>query len=119
LLLLALLLCLTGIGVPGALAAEILSVPSATRLRVGDQNRGYLVELACVAVEEANSASAVAWLRRQGSRGTRVNLRPLSEQDGVLVAKVQILSSGLDLGEGLVAEGLATAFPCPELSAAA
>ena len=97
-----------------ALAAEIFGVPGPTLLRVGDQNRGYLVELACLEVEEANSQQAVEWLRRHGSRGTKVNLRPVSEHDGRLVANVKILNSGLDLGEGLVAEGLATAMPCPE-----
>ena len=97
-----------------ALAAEIFGVPGPTLLRVGDQNRGYVVELACLEVEDANSQQAVEWLRRHGSRGTKVNLRPVSEHDGRLVANVKILNSGLDLGEGLVAEGLATAMPCPE-----
>lgn len=114
LLLLALMVGSMGIGVPSVLAAEILGVPSPTRLRVGDQNRGYLVELACVSVAEANSPAALEWLRRQASRGTRVNLRPLGEHDGVLVAQVRILSSGLDLGEGLVARGWAVATPCLE-----
>jgi len=119
LLMLALALGFTGIGVPSALAAEILAVPSPTRLRVGDQNRGYLVELACIAVEDADGQAALEWLRGQGTRGTRVNLRPRGEHDGVLVANVRILSSGLDLGEGLVARGLATALPCPDANAEA
>jgi hypothetical protein len=105
---------------PGeARAAEIFGVPGPTLLRVGDQNRGYLVELACLAVEEANSQEAVAWLRRHGPRGTKVNLRPVSEHDGLLVAQVRVLTSGLDLGEGLVAEGWATAVPCPEATGGA
>ena len=119
LLMLALALGFTGVGVPSAQAAEILGVPSPTRLRVGDQNRGYLVELACIAVEDADGQAALEWLRGQGSRGTRVNLRPRGEHDGVLVANVRILSSGLDLGEGLVARGLATALPCPDANAEA
>jgi hypothetical protein len=119
LLMLALAMGFTGIGVPSAQAAEILAVPSPTRLRVGDQNRGYLVELACIAVEDADGQAALEWLRGQGSRGTRVNLRPRGEHDGVLVANVRILSSGLDLGEGLVARGLATALPCPDANAEA
>jgi hypothetical protein len=114
LLVLCLALGFAGIGVPSALAAEILGIPTPTRLRVGDQNRGYLVDLACIAVEDTDSQAALEWLRGQGSRGTRVNLRPLGTHDGVLVANVRILSSGLDLGEGLVAQGLATALPCPE-----
>ncbi|MEB3318686.1 MAG: hypothetical protein VKO39_11180 [Cyanobacteriota bacterium] len=116
---LALALGCTGIGVPRALAAEIFSIPSPTRLRVGDQNRGYLVELACIAVADVDRQAALDWLRGQGSRGTRVNLRPVGEQDGVLVAKVRILSSGLDLGEGLVTRGLASPIPCLDSNAEA
>jgi hypothetical protein len=115
LLTLALWIGCTAVWAPDrALAAEIFAVPGPTLLRVGDQNRGYLVELACLEVEDANSQQAVEWLRRHGSRGTKVNLRPVGKHDGLLVANVRILNSGLDLGEGLVAEGLATAMPCPE-----
>ncbi|MFN9644143.1 MAG: hypothetical protein ACK6BG_03220 [Cyanobacteriota bacterium] len=109
---LALGLGLPGLSLPRAEAAEILGVPSATRLRVGDQNRGYVVDLACVTVADAESQPAREWMRRHGTRGTRVNLRPVGEHDGVLVARVRVLASGLDLGEGLVAEGLAEAVPC-------
>ncbi|MFN9621884.1 MAG: nuclease [Cyanobacteriota bacterium] len=101
-----------GFSLPRAEAAEILGVPSPTRVRVGDQNRGYLVDLACITVAEADRQPALEWLRRHGTRGTRVNLRPVGEHDGVLVARVQVLASGLDLGEGLVAEGLAATSPC-------
>jgi hypothetical protein len=101
-----------GLTVPRAMAAEILSIRGATLLRVGDQNRSTTVELACVSVSEADSAEAVAWLRRRSPRGTKVNLRPVSQRDGLLVANVRVLKSGLDLGDGLVAEGLATALPC-------
>lgn len=115
LLTLALIIGCSALWAPGrAMAAEIFAVPGPTLLRVGDQNRGYLVELACLEVEEANSQQAVNWLRRHGSRGTKVNLRPVGEHDGLLVANVRVLNSGLDLGEGLVAQGLATALPCPE-----
>ncbi len=114
-----LLILATVLGVPGftlspAEAADILGIPSPTRLRVGDQNRGYLVDLACVTVAEADRQAALEWMRRHGARGTRVNLRPVAEHDGVLVARVKVLSSNLDLGEGLVAEGLATVLPCAE-----
>ncbi|MFM7237424.1 MAG: hypothetical protein ACKOYK_11785 [Cyanobium sp.] len=97
---------------PPAMAAEILSIRNATLLQIGDQNRSYGVRLACVAVDEASSKEALGWLQKHGSRGTRVNLRPIGDQDGLLLARVSILRSGLDLGEGLVANGLATAVPC-------
>ncbi len=107
------------LGLPGILmdraeAAEILGVPGPTRLRVGDQNRGYLVDLACVSVAEADRQPALEWIRRHGPRGTRVNLRPMGQRDGVLLASIRVLNTDLDLGEGLVAEGLATLIPCPE-----
>lgn len=94
------------------MAAEILSIRNATLLQIGDQNRSYGVRLACVAVDEASSKEALRWLQKHGSRGTRVNLRPIGDQDGLLLARVSILRTGLDLGEGLVADGLATAVPC-------
>ncbi len=112
--LLALVLGIPGLSPPRAEAAEIRTVPSPTRLRVGDQNRVYLVDLACVTVADADQEAALDWLRRHGTRGTRVNLRPVGEHDGVLVAKVRVLASGLDLGEGLVAEGLAATAPCSD-----
>lgn len=113
-LLACLVIGVQSVAVSTAAAAEILAVPSPTRLRVGDQNRGYLVDLACIAVTEANRQPALAWVRQHGPRGTRVNLRPVGERDGVLVASVQVLSNGLDLGESLVEQGLATITPCPE-----
>ncbi|MFM1798677.1 MAG: hypothetical protein RLZZ117_955 [Cyanobacteriota bacterium] len=114
LVLLGSLLGIPGIEVPEATAAEIQAVSGPTRLRVGDQNRSYLVDLACVSVAEADRQSAMEWIRRHGSRGTRVNLRPLGQEEGVLIAAVRVLSNGLDLGEGLVAQGLATPSPCPD-----
>lgn len=94
------------------MAAEILSIRSATLLQIGDQNRSYQVRLACLEVEDSNSHEALMWLQRHGNRGTKVNLRPVSQLNGVLVAKVSVLKSGLDLGDAMVAEGLASPSPC-------
>ena len=115
-LLLPLLIC-NGIG-GAAQAAEVLQVRSGTLLQVGDHNRTYSVELACLAVAPDQQPAAAAWLRQQLPRRTRVNLRPLGSRDGLLLARVQRLESGeaapLDLGAGLVDAGLAAALPhCP------
>lgn len=99
-------------GVPRAMAAEILSIRSATLLQVGDQNRSYGVQLACVEVSEAQSQEALSWLQQHGARGTKVNLRPISNREGRLVAKVSVLKTGLDLGDTMVNLGLATLVPC-------
>ena len=94
-----------------AMAAEVLQVRSARLLQVGDHNRTYSVQLACLAIAPENEVAATAWLRRELPRRTRVNLRPLGNQNGTLQARVQRLGSGegtsLDLGDGLIAAWLA------------
>ena len=100
--LLTLLIWLT----PGAAAAaEVLVVRSATLLQVGDSNRTYTVELACLAVAPEQQQQALAWMRRELPRRSRVNLRPLGSHDGILLAKVQKLGSATDLASGLIAAG--------------
>lgn len=95
--------------------AEVLQVRSATLLQVGDHNRNYSVELACLSLPPEGEAAAVAWMRQQLPRRTRVNLKPAGSHDGILMARVQRIEAGdatpLDLGDGLVAAGLASALP--------
>ena len=103
--LLALFILLT----PGAAAAaEVLAVRSATLLQVGDSNRTYTVELACLAVAPEQQQQALAWMRRELPRRSRVNLRPLGSHDGILLARVQKLGSATDLASGLIAAGQAS-----------
>jgi endonuclease YncB( thermonuclease family) len=53
-------------------------------------------------------------LRQRLPRHSKVQLRPLGEREGHLLARVEPLGAGVpgDLAEGLVAAGLATAIPC-------
>jgi cell division inhibitor SulA len=90
-------------------AAEVLQVRTSTLLQVGDSNRNYSVELACVAVSTDQEQPAVGWLRQQLPRRSRVNLRPMGTRDGVLLARVQKLGDANDLSSGLIAAGLAVA----------
>jgi hypothetical protein len=113
--LLLMLLLWTGVvcfSVVPAMAAEILSVRSATLLQIGDQNRSYGIQLACIVVSDSRQKESLDWLRRHGPRGTKVNLRPIGEHDGMLVAQVRVLKTGEDLGEAMVAQGLASSIPC-------
>ena len=111
-LLLGLALLVPGILVaPGiAAAAEVLQVRTATLLQVGDSNRSYSVELACVAVDPHQQQPAIDWLRQQLPRRSRVNLRPMGNHDGILLARVQKLGDANDLGTGLIAAGLASSL---------
>ena len=100
-----LVVALTSLVVLPAEAAEVLQVRSATLLQVGDQNRSYGVELACIALPEAQQAAATTWLRRELPRRTRVNLRPQGSDQGVLLARVVRLDRGSDLSSDLVDAG--------------
>lgn len=109
LLVLTLLLALP----PAAAAAEVLQVSGPSRLQLGDRNRGYTVELPCLEVPSDQAGAATAWLRAQLPRHSRVNLRPMGERDGTLLARVLRLEGSLDVGEGLIAAGLAQPRECP------
>jgi hypothetical protein len=124
-LLISLMLCLAW---PApANAAEVLQVRNSHLLQVGDRNRNYTVELVCYSVDPQREEAATAWLRQQLPRRTRINLRPLGDHEGRLQARVNRLEARLDtpadLGEGLIAAGLARASDCsrttePSLTAA-
>jgi hypothetical protein len=66
-------------------------------------------------VDADQAAAATRWLRQRAPRGTRVNLRPLGQRDGLLLARVRTMAGRnqpiVDLGEALVAEGLASPLP--------
>jgi endonuclease YncB( thermonuclease family) len=82
-------------------------------LQVGDGNRSYSVQLACIVVDPDREAEAVSWLRRELPRRSRVNLRPMGESEGTLLARVSRLPSGDDMATGLIDAGLARAEACP------
>ena len=99
---------------PGAAAAaEVYQVRSGTLLQVGDGNRSYPVELACMALAPGQESEAISWLRQALPRRTRVNLRPMGQRDGTLLARVSLLAGGDDIAAGLIEAGLARAEPCP------
>jgi endonuclease YncB( thermonuclease family) len=99
-----------------AAAAEVLQVPSPTVVIVGDRNRSYAVELACVAIPPGQQQEALNWLKQALPRHSAVNLRPTASKDGQLKAHLSTLTTksepGLDVGAAMVAAGLATALPC-------
>ena len=90
-----------------AVAAEVLQVRTASLLQVGDGNRTYTVQLACIDIEPDAESAAVGWLREQLPRRRRVNLRPVGRSEGQLLARVTPLGDEQDLSTGLVAAGLA------------
>lgn len=95
------------VGVPIAGAADVLQVRNGTLLQVGDGNRNYEVEMACIHVQPEQQEAAQAWLRQQLPRRTAVNLRPLGQEQGRLQARVRRIDSSDYLETGLMAAGLA------------
>ena len=100
------------VAVSPAAAAEVLQVRTASLLQVGDGNRTYTVQLACINVEPEGESAAVDWLRQELPRRRRVNLRPVGRNDGQLLARVTPIGDELDLSSRLVTAGLA-ADSCP------
>ena len=95
-------------------AAEVLQVRGPALLQLGDGNRSYAVQLACVQVPPDSQLQAKAWLRKQLPRHSRVNLRPLGQREGVLLARISRLDGGApqDLGDAMINAGLAEPQPC-------
>lgn len=95
-------------------AAEVQQVRGPSLLQLGDGNRSYAVELACIHVPPDSQQQATAWLRQQLPRHARVNLRPLGQRQGVLLAKISRLDGGAprDLAEAMISAGLADPQPC-------
>ncbi|MEB3320367.1 MAG: hypothetical protein VKI63_05460 [Cyanobium sp.] len=122
-LLLAGLLLLPGLFLSApAAAAEIRQIRTSTLLQVGDSNRSYSVRLACIEPLQGRELEAMAWLRSQAPRGARVNLRPLGEQQGELLARVSVIgrsrsTAPVDLAAGLLEQGLARPAAAGDLAA--
>ncbi len=84
-----------------ALSAEVLQIRSSTLLQIGDQNRTYTVQLACVEVSPLKEKDAINWIKSEVPRRKKVNLRPYGSNDGVLLARVFPIGENLDLSQGL------------------
>ena len=91
---------------PQAIAAEVLQVRSSSLLQIGDRNRNYTVQLACLEVNPSDEQAAVDWLKQALPRRRRVNLRPEGSMGGALIARVTPLGEDQDLSAGLASAGL-------------
>ena len=88
-------------------AAEILQVTSSSVLLIGDNNRTYTVQIACMEISPDLEERSIEWLKKQLPRHTKVNLKPKGSIDGVLVAKIIPINSSVDITEKYINEGLA------------
>ena len=94
----------------GVLSAEVLQVTSSSVLQIGDHNRNYKVRIACINVDDSKGQEAIAWLKSELPRHTKVNFFPKGSEDGMLLARVIALKSGKDLASGMVELGYANSI---------
>ena len=90
-----------------AAAAQVLQVRSSSVLQIGDSNRSYTVQLACIEADPNYQEEGKIWLKEEMPRGLKVNLRPEGVKDGVLIAKVKLIGKNIDLSDELVEKGFA------------
>lgn len=103
-------LCLLlGWQVSAAQAAQVLTIPSADVLRIGDSNRSLTLRLACIQIPPEQASAARALVQSALPRRTRVNLR-LTGQDKQpprYVGEVVRVSDSLQINQWLLEQGLA------------
>jgi endonuclease YncB( thermonuclease family) len=100
---------LLGLPIPPAQAAEVLTIPSAEVLRIGDSNRSLSLRLACIQVPAEQSRQARAELQTALPRRTRVNLRLTGQEQEPprYLGEVMRVSDGLKVNQWLLEQGLA------------
>ena len=86
-------------------AAEVLQVRSSSLLEIGDQNRGYTIKLSCLSSFPEKEEEAKKFLKSLLPRGQKVNFKPRSSNDGMLIASVSKIDSSDDLTEELIRAG--------------
>ncbi len=86
-------------------AAEVLQVSSSNVLLIGENNRTFTVKIYCAEVSTDSEGNAISWLRNQLPRHTKVNLKPKGLLDGILVARVIPVETGIDITESFVNKG--------------
>ena len=93
-----------------ALPAEVLQISSSSVIQIGDNNRNYKIRIACINVKESNGKDAIAWLKSELPRHTKVNFFPKGSENGILIARVTSLNSGKDLASQMIELGYANSI---------
>tara|TARA_Y100001968_G_C19386364_1_gene733071 strand:- start:957 stop:1274 length:318 start_codon:yes stop_codon:yes gene_type:complete len=88
-----------------AFSAEILQIKGSNQILLGDQNRNYTVKLACIDIDSSSEMQAREWLKLNLPRKKPVNIRPISSDQGVLVARIIPFGSNMDVSEQMVKKG--------------
>ena len=90
-----------------AYSAEILQINNSKNVLVGDQNRNLTIRLSCVDVNDNDELKAIALLKKEFPRGSKVKIKPFGIKDNVLIAKVFNLRGNKEMSELLISKKLA------------
>ena len=89
-----------------AYSAEILQINSSKIVLVGDQNRNLTIRLSCVDVNDNDELKAMALLKKDFPRGSKVKIKPFGYKDNLLIAKVFNLNGTKEMTDLLMAKNL-------------
>ncbi|WP_320664151.1 nuclease [Prochlorococcus sp. MIT 1223] len=90
------------------IAAEVLNISNSTTLLIGDHNRNYTVQIACLAVDPSQEKTVIGFLEASLPRHSKINLKPKGSDDGVLISNIIKIGPDLDIAEEIVSRGLAS-----------
>lgn len=89
-----------------AYSAEILQINSSKTVLVGDQNRNLTIRLSCVDVNDNDELKAMALLKKEFPRGSKVKIKPFGYKDNLLIAKVFNINGTKEMSDLLIAKNL-------------
>ena len=87
-------------------AAEILQIKNANTLLVGDNNRTYTIRISCLDFESENKESIYELIKNELPRHSRINIRPIGSEEGILLAKVFSIGSKTEISHIIEGKGL-------------
>ena len=89
-----------------AYSAEILQINSSKTVLVGDQNRNLTIRLSCVDVNDNDELKAMALLKKEFPRGSKVKIKPFGYKDHLLIAKVFNINGTKEMSDLLINKNL-------------
>ena len=88
--------------------AEIIQINATNDIVVGDQNRELSISLPCIEVENENEKLAIQILKSSFPRGTKIKIKPFSQNESILSAQVFRVDDKSEMSQILISNKLAT-----------
>ena len=89
-------------------SAEILQINSSSNIEIGDQNRNLSINLFCIDVDYKDEIAAIALLKKNFPRGTKVKLKFFGKNNDNFLAKVYSLNNEREMTNLLFSNNLSS-----------